>query len=81
MKIIMRSYRRVIDALRAEFGGQWHYDPKLGQRWFNKEGWNVYRCAAYSPRWDGDDDSFTIRYYRSDTGEQIIGLPSCGKRC
>jgi hypothetical protein len=78
MKFFMKSYRRVIDALRSEFDNEWFYDPRQN-KWFNKDGWYVYSCAALSPRWDGDDDSFSIRYYRSDTGEQLVGLPKCGK--
>ena len=43
---------RVIDQLRALFPGEWHYRRPV---WEHEAGWNVYACAAYSPRWDCDD--------------------------
>lgn len=62
---------RVIDHLRKKFPGAWRYDQRLGI-WENaNEGWHVYRCAAFAPQFDGDDDSFETQYRRSDTGEVI----------
>lgn len=66
---------RVIDQLRKLFPGEWHYRHPV---WEHEGGWNVYACAAYSPRWDHDDgdEAFSTHYYRSDSGARIY-LGTC----
>jgi hypothetical protein len=52
---------------------EWRYDRR-DACWYSSAGWCVRRCAALAPRFDGDDDTFETRYYRSDTNEEIYGL-------
>lgn len=79
--IFIRSKGSTISKLRNHFGGEWAFDIS-SRSWKNiTEGWFVYRCAALAPSYPDDDDTFRIEFYRSDTGERIIGLNGDGNRC
>ena len=65
-----RPRGRVIDGLRKQFGGAWHYD-RDGHEWRSSHGWSVTAEAHWTPRYEGDDDNFTTRYRRSDTGALV----------
>lgn len=75
-----RKRERVITTLRRLYPGRWTYSHQDGT-WSHEDGWEVRRVAALAPRFDGDDDSFRLRYYRVDTGERLYGLPGEGKPC
>lgn len=77
---LLQAKGRVIDHLRRRYPGRWTYDQRSRQ-WGHEDGWSVRACAALAPRWDGDDDSFSLQYRRTDTGEQLFGLPRAGARC
>lgn len=62
---------RVIEQLRKAFPGAWYYDS-LENVWCGPE-FVVRAYSVYSPRYDGDDDSFTTEYRRTDTGEMVLG--------
>lgn len=79
MKILFANKRRNIDILREEYPeGKWIYNSQMNT-WDNSNGWHVYRCACLKNRWDGDED-FDLVYYRSDTGERLIGLNQFKKK-
>jgi hypothetical protein len=61
---------RIIDQLRKLYPGKWRYDSEFSQ-YVHESGRSVFRCAALSPRYDGDDDSFETQLRWSDTGERI----------
>lgn len=65
---------RVIDHLRKTYGGTWTFDPNnshIARRVWIGPSFIVYRVAALAPKYDGDDESYELRYYRTDTLEQI----------
>jgi len=61
---------RIITLLRRAFSGRWDYNWLL-HRWEHEDGWAVEPRAALAPKFDGDDDSFVTRYYRTDNGEEV----------
>ena len=68
----MKRPWRVIEQLRKLFPGKWTYDPECPvHEWHHEDGWYVYAVSAMAPRYDGDDDNFVTRYYRSDTREPV----------
>lgn len=69
--------KRNIDRLREHYGGKWAYDH-VSKWWVNSDGWHVYSVATLTPVHAWDDDTFTVRYYRSDTLEQVYGLKGEG---
>ena len=64
---------RIIDSLRKQYpGNKWQYNAKM-HHWDNLTlGFYVYPVSHFTPRYDGDDDSFTTEYYRSDTDQVIL---------
>jgi len=65
-----RKRDRLIERLRRTHGGEWVYEPGVYGQYFQKNtGRRVKVCAAFSPRFDGDDDTFTTRLYWTDTQE------------
>jgi hypothetical protein len=65
------SAKGLIKALRKTWPGKWTYDASL-HNWCHESGWYVYAESQFSPRFDGDDDSFVTRYRRSDTGQLLL---------
>jgi hypothetical protein len=53
-----RRRARIIDWLRRHFPGTWRYD-RHGRMWERDDGLMAHREARFTPRFDGDDDSFT----------------------
>lgn len=62
--------RRVVDILRKHetLGGDWQYD-RDAHEWVRSDGVRVYRCAGLAPRYDGDDDTFSLSYYVQHPGQ------------
>lgn len=64
---------RVIERLRREYPGDWHYDLSKN-RWIDRTTKKeVYACWALSPRFDGDDNTFELQLRWGRTGE-LVGL-------
>jgi len=62
---------RVITLLRRKFPGRWTYNARRFPRWQHEDGWGVEAYAELAPRYDGDDDTFTTVYRRTDTREVV----------
>lgn len=63
---------RIIEQLRERWPDDiWYYAG--GSRWINvTQGWYVQGYAKMSPKYEGDDESFTVQYRRNDTGEVVL---------
>lgn len=64
------SKRRVIDVLREQYPGKWSYSHS-DFMWIGPE-FNVRAYSAWTPMYDGDDDTFTTEYRRDDTHERLF---------
>lgn len=63
VSLSLERKRGVIDILRERFPGTWRWAP-MSHRWEHSDGWWV------EPRLAMDSDG--IRYFRSDTGEELF---------
>jgi hypothetical protein len=64
--------KRVIDLLREKFPDlEWKYEWGCGHVWSCSDGSYVCRVARLAPRYDGDDDTFVLEYYRYFNGDKI----------
>jgi hypothetical protein len=60
---------RVIDLLRADFGGTWRYDAQ--EHIWHGETFDVQSYGESAPAHEGDD-SWRTTYRRSDTSAQVL---------
>jgi hypothetical protein len=68
---VKRKKDRIIEQLRSRYPGVWYYAG--GHRWVNlTQGWHVQGYAKLTPKYEGDDESFTVQYRRNDTGQVVI---------
>lgn len=69
-----RKRNRMIEKLRREFPDlTWRYE--WPSRWISSAGWEVQAFSQLAPQHDGDDETCRSVYRRSDTGEEVYGLP------
>lgn len=66
---------RVIELLRKHYPGKWTFEYPCFWKSDRTEGVReVTAFSRYSPKWDGDDDSFTTEYNDQD-GNLILICP------
>jgi hypothetical protein len=72
---LLRYYKTrrvsVISYLRKKYPGKWTYEPH-GHTWHHKDGRYVRRCAAWAPRYEGDDEHYITQYWMYKNEKSFI---------
>jgi hypothetical protein len=62
--------RRIIDQLRRQYPGKWRFEPPC--YWHYEAGWYVQVHTCLDAHREGDAETYSKRYFRSDTGDEVF---------
>lgn len=67
-----KKKKRTIDLIRKAFPQhKWKWDQDTRHWEAVDAGWYIFAEAHMAPKYDGDDETFVVRYRRSDTNEPV----------